>query len=137
MSEKNIHWAASAELIRRGGRKNRPTRIDPENVDGVVDQLRESNHRVRGGQPLVGVKPWRQKTTGAADRTLEIPQTDLGNTKRVLDWASVIHPLSKKGDEAETTGGRSDEETASRAIRQEERSMGYPPSLSFHPRRNR
>ena len=24
MSEKNLHWAIAAELIRRGGRKNRP-----------------------------------------------------------------------------------------------------------------
>ena len=68
MSEKNLHWAVAAELIRRGGHKNRPTRITPENVDGMVDQLRESNQRVRGEQPLVGAKPWWQKTAGSAYR---------------------------------------------------------------------
>ena len=54
MSGENLHWATAAELIRRGGgRKNRPTRIIPENVDGMVDQLRESNQSVHGEQPLV------------------------------------------------------------------------------------
>ena len=68
MSEKNLHWAVAAELIRRGGHKNRPTRITPGNVDGMVDQLPESNQRVHGEQPLVGAKPWWQKTAGSAYR---------------------------------------------------------------------
>ena len=36
MSAKNLHWAIAAELIRRGGRRIRPSRIAPENVDGMV-----------------------------------------------------------------------------------------------------
>ena len=48
MSEENLHWAIASELIRRGGHKNIPTRIAPGNVDGMVDQLRESNQKIHG-----------------------------------------------------------------------------------------
>ena len=58
MSEQILHWAVATELIRRGGHKNRSTRIAPGNVDGMVDQLRDSNQRVYGEQPLVNTKAW-------------------------------------------------------------------------------
>ena len=106
MSGENLHWEVAAELIRRGGRKSRPTRITPVNVDGMVDQLPESNQRVHGEQPLVGAKPWWQKTEGSVYRPPEMPQTDWKTTKRAMDWASVIRPLnSGLPDETDTTGG--------------------------------
>ena len=107
MSENNLHWAVAAELIRRGGHKNRPTRITPGNVDGMVDQLRESNHRVRGEQPLVGAKPWWQMTAGSVNRPQGTPQNNWKTTRRVLDWPSVIPPTnSVLPDETDTTGGK-------------------------------
>lgn len=69
MGEKNLHWAVAAELIRRGGHRNRPTRIATENVDGMVDHLRGPNQRVRGKQPLVTTKAWWGKTAGSVKIT--------------------------------------------------------------------
>ena len=48
MSDKNLHWAVAAGMIRRGGHAKRGTRIVPENIDGTVYQQRESNKRAWG-----------------------------------------------------------------------------------------
>ena len=132
MSGKNLHWTVSAELIRRGGRKNRPTRIAPGNVDGVVDQLRESNQRVHGEQPLVGAKPWWQKKAGSLNRTPEMSQAEWKTTKRVLDWASVIPPLKEKAVGYQTTDAKGEEEQPDMAL-PEEQSMGGAPCSSIPP----
>ena len=91
MAEISI-WAVAAEMMRRGGRKNRPMRIAPGNIDGAVDQLRGSNQRVSGEQPIVPPKEWRKKTAGSKTQTLADGSLT-GHTapgreaaKRELDW---------------------------------------------------
>ena len=106
LSEKNLHCAISEELIRRGGRKNRSARIDPENVDGVAGQLRDSNQKVHGEQSLTTTKAWWQKTAGSANRPLDTRKSAWKHTKRQLDWKSVVGPDQPPVDEeSEKTGG--------------------------------
>ena len=93
--EKNLHWAVAAELIRRGWRKNRNTRILPEHVDGMVAQLRETNQRVHGEQPIAENHAWWQKTAGSQHtldkmrRPAPGPGAGWETTKRTPDWAKV------------------------------------------------
>ena len=96
MSEKDARWAVAAELIRRRGRKNRPARIAPENVDGVDWQLGGSNQRVHWGKPLTSHKAWWRQTAGSLNSTL-VPQRVAGRpdwkiTKRQLGWDKVGMP---------------------------------------------
>lgn len=90
MSGKNLHSAVTAELIRRGGNKKRPARVSPENIDGVVDQLRETNQRAHGAQPLVATKALWQKTAGAnaGMNTLDGKphRPNWESTRRQLNW---------------------------------------------------
>ena len=65
MSDKHLRRTVAAELIRRGGHVKRDARLAPENVDGVIDQLRESNKRKHGEQPIVHSKAWWRETSGA------------------------------------------------------------------------
>ena len=111
MSEKNLHWEIAAELIRRGGRKNRQSMIAPENADGMADQLRDSNQKAHGEQPLAATKAWWQKTAGSVNHTMvattEAGQSDWKHTKRQLDWESVVRtdrPVKK--EDIGKTGGR-------------------------------
>ena len=53
MSAGNIHWGVKCELERRGGLRAEK-RIAPEDVDGIIRQLAESNHRTEGVQKEVG-----------------------------------------------------------------------------------
>ena len=94
MSEKKPHCAIKAELIRRGGRGNRPPLILPGDVDGVADKLRGNNQRHQGVQPLVPPKAWWRKYTGSLSSTN--PPTDLPkipkawkSTMRALDWDAL------------------------------------------------
>ena len=65
-----------------------------------------------------------------------MPQTDWKTTKRVLDWASVIHPInSGLPGETDTTGGDSDVEVASLGFPLEERSMEEATFPLFQPSR--
>ena len=52
MGAKNLHWAVTAEMIRRGGHAKRSTRVMPENIDGAVGQLRERETSARMGSGL-------------------------------------------------------------------------------------
>ena len=98
----------------------------------MVGQLRESNQRVHGEQPLVGGKPWWQKTAGSVNRTTDAPHPDWKTTKRVLDWASVIPPLREKVVEPHPLENGSEEEPTE-GVPQEEKSMGVAPCSSNPP----
>ena len=96
VSDQNLHWAGTAAMIRRGGRRKRPVRIIPENIDGMADQLRESIKRTHGGNPLIPSNAWRPKTDGASrtsiGETLEAGRGSSGRkaTKRELDWNGTL-----------------------------------------------
>ena len=51
MSDKNLHCDIGDDLIRRGGRKNRPSLFLPGNIDGAVGQPRGNIRRKNGEQP--------------------------------------------------------------------------------------
>ena len=90
----NLHWAIESDLVRRGERKNRPSRVLPGDVDGIIDKLRENNQRHHGEQPLVPPKAWWPKATGSADSaapTPDSPQTtkESKSAKRDLEWESL------------------------------------------------
>ena len=97
VSDRNLQWTFAAEMIRRGGNTKRPTRVAPENIDGMVHQLRESNKRTHGGQPMIPSKAWWQKTAGAnSESPGERPENGRGEsgwkvTKRELEWDTLAH----------------------------------------------
>lgn len=118
MSKKNLHWAVAAELTRRGGRRSRSARILPENFDGVVAQLRDTNQRIRGEQPLVATNSWWQKTAGSlniAEKTRIAepgPVSGWKVAKRMLDWAKANQvPIAKDGVAAWNDAERKDSTT--------------------------
>ena len=95
MGDKNLHWAVSADMIRRGGHVKRESRIAPENIDGAIDQLRGSNKRTHGEQPIAPSKAWWQKTDGPHSGNLN-DQSCNGNpepgwkvAKRDLNWGAI------------------------------------------------
>lgn len=118
MSEKNLHWAITADLTRRGERKNRNTRILPDHVDGMVAQLRETNQRVHGEQPIVANHDWWQKTA-VSQNTLgkptvkgAAPVPGWGITKRELDWTKVDKMIEHTWNSHQTISSPCSSETA-------------------------
>ena len=107
-SEKNLHRALAAELIRRLVIRTPPTRIAPGNIDSMADQLRESNHRSHGEQPIVTSKAWWGKTAGSMNPTTiprkEIGRPDWESTKRRLDWEAWFVRAPAARNEISMTG---------------------------------
>ena len=68
----------------------------PDNIDGMVGQMRESNKRTHGEQPLIPSNAWWQKTAGASrtsvGKTQEAGRGASGwkATKRELDWNDTL-----------------------------------------------
>ena len=95
MSDRNLQWAVSAEILRRGGHSNRQTRLLPGNIDGVVGQLREINKRTHGAHPLIPSNAWWRKTAGASGAAgvgrpvsaRGVPGWEMA--KREMDWNTI------------------------------------------------
>ena len=77
MRDKNTHRAVASEMISRCGHVKRDALITPENIDGAVDQLRESNKRTHGAHPIVPSQEWWQETSGAYSANIG-NQVDIG-----------------------------------------------------------
>ena len=117
MSDKNLHCAVLAELVRRGGHVKREYRIAPGNIDGAIDQLRESNKRTHGERPIAPSKAWWKKTAGAYSGNFEGQSCNISDTgwkvgKRDFDWNSLHQKM--EGRDAAPSDGKGNVEVASR-----------------------
>ena len=96
-------------MIRRGGRADRTARVLPENIDGMVDELRESTKRTHGAQPIVSSKAWWRKTAGSnGTKKIDLSESGRGApgwkaTKREMVWNTLpllneqFHTLPTRG----------------------------------------
>ena len=116
----DLLWASASQLTIRGGSKNRSTRVLPGHLGGMVAQLRDSNLRAHGAQPLVNTRSWRQQTSGSQNVMGDTRETERGQvsgwkaTKRAPGWAKFgrssgsarkvdARPVSDRGRNATST----------------------------------
>ena len=94
-NEKNLHWALSCELMRRGGGHKRGNAVDVSDVDGRVLQLREQNRREHGDQMVDGERTAGQGSALDMKSTAgitpgELPEYDLDSLQ--VNPADPHHP---------------------------------------------
>ena len=81
MTAKNIHWGVKCELARRGGLRSEK-RIIPDDVDGVIRQLTESNKRTEGLQKEMGSVQMLPPGLGEGKHREEISETNKSDTTK-------------------------------------------------------